>query len=343
MADYIKYLPVDNGDSILIKSGYKAVLTDIKYRTSDDDVYDIYNDIKGSCSDNKLSLFVSTHQDQDHVLGFSDVFHCGTPDNWKNDGKSLLVCEIVCSERALTEEKTDQSRAILNEIRRRNRLKGTKDADKDGNRLNIVKEGDSLSVGTKLKGKVLAPNSEEVEGESRNNSSVVVRWIYSGEKNNTKILLGGDAECEVWERLDTDYEKEDLDWHLCSAPHHCSLTPFAKKDDKTDKNSDYVDNDKAISALSHPLGKAFVVSSSKKIKRDDDNPPHYKAKNKWISILKTSESDESKERFFCTADHEGETAPIVFTLSDKGITLEKKTKSSNATKASAVNKPTTYG
>ncbi|MFA0464986.1 hypothetical protein AB4458_27970, partial [Vibrio sp. 10N.261.45.F1] len=104
-----------------------------------------------------------------------------------------------------------------------------------------------------------------------------------------------------------------------------------------------IDNDKAISALSHPLGKAFVVSSSKKIKRDDDNPPHYKAKNKWISILKTSESDESKERFFCTADHEGETAPIVFTLSDKGITLEKKTKSSNATKASAVNKPTTYG
>ncbi|MFA0464748.1 hypothetical protein AB4458_26750, partial [Vibrio sp. 10N.261.45.F1] len=67
MADYIKYLPVDNGDSILINSGYKAVLTDIKYRTSDDDVYDIYNDIKDSCSDNKLSLFVSTHQDQDHV------------------------------------------------------------------------------------------------------------------------------------------------------------------------------------------------------------------------------------------------------------------------------------
>ncbi|GAD89379.1 hypothetical protein VHA01S_019_00560 [Vibrio halioticoli NBRC 102217] len=343
MADYIKYLPVDNGDSILIKSGYKSVLTDIKYRTSDDDVYDIFDDIKDACSDNKLSLYVSTHQDQDHVLGFSDVFHCGTPVNWKNDGNTLLVCEIACSERALTEDKTDQSRAILNEIRRRNRLIGTVDADKDGNRLKVVKEGDNLSMGTKLKGKVLAPNGEEADGESRNNSSVVVRWIYSGDKNSTKILLGGDAECEVWERLDTDYKAEDLDWHLCTAPHHCSLTPLAKKEDKTDKNSDYVDNDKAINALNHPLGKAFVVSSSKKIKRDDDNPPHYKAKNKWISILKTSETDESKERFFCTAEHEEKTAPVVFTLNDNGITLEKKSKSNNATKATAVNKPTTYG
>ena len=130
MSDFIKYLPVGNGDSILVKSGSKTVLTDIKYRTSSDDVYDISKDIKDACSGNHLSYFVSTHQDQDHVLGFAELFHCGKPENWKKDAGKLLVDEIVCSKRALSEESTDASEAILKEIKRRNKLAGS-ERDKD--------------------------------------------------------------------------------------------------------------------------------------------------------------------------------------------------------------------
>jgi len=345
VSDFIKYLPVGNGDSILVKSGSKTVLTDIKYRTSSDDVYDISKDIKDACSGNHLSYFVSTHQDQDHVLGFAELFHCGKPENWKKDAGKLLVDEIVCSKRALSEESTDASEAILKEIKRRNKLAGS-ERDKDGNRLKIVAEGDSIAVGSKLQGKVLAPNGEEVDGESRNNSSVVIRWVYQSSTNSTKtnILLGGDAECEVWERLDDDYGSAELGWNLCTAPHHCSMTPFASKEDVQDKEAEYVDNEKAINALSHRLGSAFVVSSSKEIKRNEDNPPHYKAKNKWLKILKKSDSDETaKDRFYCTSTHnDGKEAPVFFALNDKGIRLEKKT-SNTKEKSAALNTTTKYG
>lgn len=344
VSDFIKYLPVGNGDSILVKSGYKTVLTDIKYRTSSDDVYDISKDIKEACSNQHLNYFISTHQDQDHVLGFSELFHCGKPESWDKKNGKILVDEIVCSKRALTEESTDASEAILKEIKRRNKLKT--DQHQDGNRLLVVAEGDNIQVGTKLIGKVLAPNDDEIGGESRNNSSVVIRWVYqnSPDTTKTKILLGGDAECEVWERLDDDYNSNTLGWNLCTAPHHCSMTPFASKEDIQDKEADYIDNEKAINALSYRLGSAFVVSSSKEIKRNADNPPHYKAKNKWLNILKKSDTDETaKDRFYCTSTHDnGKEAPVCFELNDKGIRLDKKT-SNTKTKSAALNTTTKYG
>ena len=345
VSDFIKYLPVGNGDSILVKSGSKTVLTDIKYRTSSDDVYDISKDIKDACDNQHLSYFISTHQDQDHVLGFAELFYCGKPENWKKDDGKLLVDEIVCSDRALDEESTDASEAILKEIQRRNKLTSS-ERDKDGNRLLIVTEGDTVRVGSKFVGRVLAPNSDEIEGESRNNSSVVIRWVYQSSSDSTKtnILLGGDAEYEVWERLDDDYDSGELGWNLCTAPHHCSMTPFASKEDVQDKDAEYVDNKKAINALSHRLGSAFVVSSSKEIKRNDDNPPHYKAKNKWLNILKKSNLDEtSKDRFYCTSTHnDGKEAPVCFVLNDKGIRLEKRASNTKA-KPAALNTTTKYG
>ncbi|MEZ9955460.1 hypothetical protein AB4395_23710, partial [Vibrio splendidus] len=143
----------------------------------------------------KLSLFISTHQDQDHVLGFAELFHCGKPENWKQSDDKLLINEIVCTDRALNEEGTEASKAIINEIQRRHKLTGDTKS-KDGNRLIVVSEGDELSIDNKLSGIVLAPNSEEVNGESRNNSSIVIQWTYQSSSTATKskILLGGDAE-----------------------------------------------------------------------------------------------------------------------------------------------------
>lgn len=345
MSDFVKYLPVGNGDSILIKADSHTILTDVKFRAPSDDVYDISKDIQKSCENQHLNYFISTHQDQDHVLGFSELFHCGAPNAWsKSDGK-ILVDEIICSSRALTEEPTEASQAILDEIQRRYGLKGL-DKDKDGNRLRIVGEGELIEVGTKIKGKVLAPNADEVDGESRNNSSVVIRWEYQDTTNAavTKILLGGDAECDVWARLHDDYEHQDLEWHLCTAPHHCSMTPFAAKENVQDKDADYVDNEKAINALSHSLGHAFVVSSSKQIKRNDDNPPHYKAKLRWVKILKTSDTDDkSDERFFCTSTHDnGNEAPVIFILDSRGIKMSKKSPG-DSVKSAALSSTTKYG
>lgn len=317
--DFVKYLPVGNGDSILIKFGDSTLLTDLNYRKSDEH-YDIFNDIKKACSSSKqLNYFISTHQDKDHVLGFAELFHCGSPSDWNSSSSDkLLVDEIICSPNALSNKFTQDSKDFITEVLRRDGLSGN-EKNLDGNRLKVVQEGNKLDLG-KLNGIVLAPNDDELSADSNNNHSLVIQWKYkdSDNSNETLILLGGDAEHEVWARLHNDYKDCDkLNWHLCTAPHHCSLTAFAHKDSDT---GEYKDDDDASSAFSHQQGKGFVVASSKKIKRDEDNPPHYKAKNKWLKIL--SDDTTNSERFYCTATHnDGEPAPVVFELNSKGVTL----------------------
>ncbi|MCF7743023.1 hypothetical protein [Aeromonas veronii] len=351
MTDYLKYLPVDNGDTILIKAGDDTVITDIHYRTSVSDIYDIKNDITESCKNNKLSYFVLTHTDKDHVLGFGELFHCGAPSEHKGaKDERILVKEIVCSNYLLElTNPTEQSKDIVKEIRRRNNLKSDKSID--GNRLRIVEDGDTIEVNSLLTGTVMSPSQTELDASDpkaetdseNNNVSVVIQWSYKQPNGiESLILLGGDAENPVWARLNDEKSTSELSWHVCSAFHHCSLTPFATKDNSRDE---YVDNDKAVAALSNKKGSGFVVSSSKEIKRDDDNPPHYKAKNKWKKIL-DKDSAEADKRFFCTATYgEGnKPAPVVFDLTSKGIKVSGSGSKMNAALPSVgLDRTTKYG
>lgn len=96
--DYIKFLPVGNGDSILIRAGNKTVMTDVHYRSSEEH-YDIKPEIKEACPSNHLHYFIVTHTDKDHVRGFDEIFHRGKPDkDW--NGK-ILVDEIICTQYVL--------------------------------------------------------------------------------------------------------------------------------------------------------------------------------------------------------------------------------------------------
>jgi len=346
--DYVSYLPVDNGDSIIIKAGQKSVLTDINYR-KDDDAFDIKPAIEDSCTNSILNYFVLTHTDQDHVRGFNEIFHCGDPSKWDKD-KNIRVNTIVCSQYVIDlTNPTDISKPLVQEIRRRNRLSGN-DKNEDGNKLVIVEEGVSINVNSRLKGYVLSPSETELENadpkadkdEETNNTSIVIRWVYKVEEGNeTSILLGGDSEHDVWHRLD-EKNNAKLKWHLITAPHHCSLTPLAFKAEGED---DYTDDDEAIRALSHKQRQGFVVSSSKQIKRNSDNPPHYQAKQKWLKILKMNESDTPEDRFFCTATYgDNDKAGIVkFELNEKGIKLFSEQKNTRNSTAPSINRPTRYG
>jgi hypothetical protein len=335
---------VDNGDSILLRAGYKTVMTDLHYRTSSEDHYDIKPEIENACSSGHLSYFIVTHTDKDHVRGFDEIFHRGKPEKDRN-GK-ILVDEIICTQYVLDlTNPSDEAKDLVNEIRRRNRLSGS-ESEKDGNRLRVVTAGDTIPVNGRLKGYVLSPSQVELDaadpkGEQDgaiNNTSIVVQWIYQdGDKSAmTKIILGGDAEREVWDRLSSDETKERLEWHISTAHHHCSLTPFAQKDE----NGKYQDNDNAVKAIDHPIGKsAFVVSSSRAIKKSKPNPPHYQAKSKWIKIL------GKDDHFFCTATHsDGEPGPVTFELTQKGLkksTLNARTIVPAA--STGLNRSTKYG
>lgn len=103
----------------------------------------------------------------------------------------------------------------------------------------MVKANDKIIVNSRLKGHVLSPSQNELDAafpkedqdKFINNTSIITQWVYQDGSDSavTKMMLGGDAEREVWERLNSDEPKERLEWHISTAHHHCSLTPFAKK------------------------------------------------------------------------------------------------------------------
>ncbi|WP_342609137.1 hypothetical protein [Vibrio tritonius] len=341
--DYIKFLPVGNGDSILIRAGNKTVMTDVHYRSSEEH-YDIKPEIKEACPSNHLHYFIVTHTDKDHVRGFDEIFHRGKPDkDW--NGK-ILVDEIICTQYVLDlKNPSQEAKNLVNEIRRRNNLVG-EDCKRDGNRLRVVKANDKIIVNSRLKGHVLSPSQNELDAafpkedqdKFINNTSIITQWVYQDGSDSavTKMMLGGDAEREVWERLNSDEPKERLEWHISTAHHHCSLTPFAKKDE----NEEYQDNADAFDAINHPIGRnAFVVSSSRKITRSKPNPPHYKAKNKWLKII------DKEDNFFCTATHDNdEPNSVVFELSSKGLKKStKNTVSKPIAESAGLNRTTKYG
>ncbi len=347
--DYVSFLPVDNGDSIIIKAGGNSVLTDIHCR-KDDDAFDITPEIKASCNNNKLDYFVVTHTDKDHVRGFDEIFYRGTPANW-SESKFILVKTIICSQYVIDlKNPTAIAKPLVNEIRRRNKLEGA-DRKKDGNKLIIVGDGDSISVNTNLKGYVLSPSQTELDNadpkadqdSESNNTSLVIRWEYQQPKGvKTNIMLGGDSEHEVWNRLNKEKKDSELVWNLITAPHHCSLTPFAYKE--ADGGS-YKDDDGANKALGHRNGKGFVVASSKPIKRNSDNPPHFVARNKWLAILKTGEQDTPEKRFFCTATNgSGDTAAIVkFEINGSGVKRFVKAAVLKSSSSAGLDRTTRYG
>ncbi|KGD62377.1 hypothetical protein F1529_03625 [Alcanivorax sp. VBW004] len=347
----ITFYPVNNADTVLLKAGY-SVLTDIHYRGSaqdenDDEAHNIGQDIRDALEDGQLDVFINTHPDKDHVSGFKDLFHTGCPTSWSKESDLILVKEIWIT--SYTDKLTDttaQSKPLIDEIKRRKKVKA-EDRRKDGNRLIIVRKGDKLKLSSNLAGRVLAPTDEECndaekDERKRNNSSIVIRWEYSSNERQFHIMLAGDAEYQVWERLNDEYSKEELSWNLLLAPHHCSRTPYSYKNE----NKQYVNSDKAWEALSNCSGNGFVVASCKQIKKNDDNPPHYHAKERYIGLLEKQKTGGEK-RFFNPETHSPQNTPkpVTFELSDKGIKIKQRNTeySSESLSVGAASKPTQYG
>ena len=76
-------------------------------------------------------------------------------------------------------------------------------------------------------------------------------------------------------------------------------------------------SDKAKSALGQAKEGAFIISSSKPIKDDGNDPPSFAAKEEYLSLIDSN-------HFLCTQEHPGEKnpEPIVINLTDAGPQLK---------------------
>lgn len=158
---------------------------------------------------------------------------------------------------------------------------------------------------------LLGPRSSEDDETddllSKNHSSVIVNFKIAGsetELDGCQFLTGGDAEVEIWERVWKKYEssKEDLEYDLMQAPHHCSWHTLSHESWSKSGGKAKVSGE-ARSALAQARKGASIVSSSQTIKEDQD-PPCIGAKKEYLEILSPVSG-----KFHCTSEYPNEKSP----------------------------------
>ncbi|MDE6538146.1 MAG: hypothetical protein K2M13_08965 [Muribaculaceae bacterium] len=358
MSHKITFYPVRNGDCNLIEFSDNAImLVDCNFiqdaEKNEDPLFNVIKDLTETKLGKKFELpyldaFVLTHPDQDHCRGFSQKFFLkdpnrSTPTKTEIENKLLIIGELWYSPRIFAENKvelSDDAKAFKKEAERRMKLWRENDANKnkDGNRIKIIGyindedyqclpdsvkafPGDTVST---LNGKsrdkysffIHAPFKDDIEGEDRNCTSIVfqVRFNVEDEEAVGKLILGGDAEWPVWSKIqENTSDDEYLKWNIFEAPHHCSYTFFA--DDREDEPEQ-----SSLDFLAYREGNGYIVSSSKIIKKNNDNPPCQKAKNRYLDAM---DDREEEEYFLCTttADDKGNPVykPVVFEIVKDGV------------------------
>jgi len=375
MKHSLKFYPVGNGDCCLVNIGgvNKKMMFDCNFRQNaeneDDEMYDVFEDLISNELTTKkyelpfLDAFLLTHPDEDHCRGFEEKFFLGDPNDINDfDKKSdkILIGELWYSPRVFEEYSSDLSndaKAFKKEADRRMNLykSDKKKADCYGNRIRIIgwtdnKKLEGLTDRIVVPGSLIsevngskcshfemfihAPFKDDIENADRNETSIVSQLRFKvGKGEIARVILAGDAEWHVWQKIMDKTKNDDyLNWDLLEAPHHCSYTFFAD-------NRDDDPNQASIDFLDKREPGAFVVASSNIIKKNSNNPPCQKAKNRYTEKVGDS-------NFFCTSGESDDDAqkPIVFEIDEDGLQLkEDKTKSKIIIQPVKDTKPHYYG
>ena len=140
----VKYYPVDNGDTSLIKLKDKiTLLVDVNIRESEtnsdeNDIFDVKKDLIESIEKNDdnsfINYFILSHPDEDHCLGFENNFYQGSPSdygktNWDND--EIIIDELWVTPLIFSNGLCSDAKAIKKEANRRIKLIEDNSTDKD--------------------------------------------------------------------------------------------------------------------------------------------------------------------------------------------------------------------
>jgi hypothetical protein len=297
-----------------------------------------------------VDIFVLTHPDADHCRGLMRHFHLGSPDTYSPADNKILVHEIWSSPivfRRASKILTlgDDAQAFAKEARRRVQLFRDQGVGCAGDRIQIMSEDENgktddlqailVNLGelipsfngqaeTGLTARLLGPlpkfDDEEKEASlAKNRSSIILKFEF---KINGivvgRLLIAGDAEVAVWERLWQDYGDTDwLKYDILLAPHHCSWHSLSY-DSSSDLGGSAEVSVTARHALAQALQGAVIVASSNPIKAEEADPPSDRAKLEYVAIIKAVSG-----RFFCTGEYPKEDNPdqMVFEIGQSGPRL----------------------
>ena len=204
-----------------------------------------------------VDALLVTHPDKDHCTGLRKHFHLGPPDTWSDSADKIIIREIWSSPMVFRRASRrnvlcDDARAFNAEARRRVRLyRAAGGAVADGDRILILGEDeDGRTEGLEailvrvdqeftringiedesMTGRLLGPlpsdDGDDDETLTKNNSSTILRLSLAGAglPDKCRLLIGGDAEVAIWERLWQRHESRSdrLSYDILLAPHHCS-------------------------------------------------------------------------------------------------------------------------
>lgn len=334
------FWPVGTGDSTTIAVTEGVVLqVDLRHMKAADEEDDPHTPIVDRLVellpqiDEKpyLSVFVLTHPDEDHCLGFADLLE------QVNIGELWFTPRIF---REYTKDLCDDAKAFRKEAKRR--VKETISQGEDttaGDRVRIIGYDDLLeekeykdfprdrltTPGNEIleldgedysdyfRAFVHAPFKDDADSERNDTSLALQVTLYQGDTSARALLLG-DLCYPIIRQIFDRSKDDDLEWNVMLAPHHCSKSVMYWQDEGEDEESlkqDILDD--MEEAVADP---GYIVASSEPIpasNKSGDNPPHAKAKSRYEEI--------APDDFLCTQEHpnEEDPEPIIFSLDDENF------------------------
>lgn len=360
----LKFYPVGNGDTTLLTLTDKStILIDSKIRDAKETeagnkIFPVKDDLVDSLQKNDddapfVDLFILTHPDQDHCLGFKkNFFHGKNPSDYGDGNKEneeIVINELWCTTMLFNGASNDDAKALKKEAERRRKLWEEDEPEKndDGNRIRMIGyDGDEKFENTpsSVPGDTLT--LEDINGnttgnfeffvhspfkkslidatadDDKNFSSIAMQARFKMKKADSDwacfYLFGGDADHNIWKSiLDKTLDNSNADklkWDIFMSPHHCSWT-FFNNVPYDDNEDNKTPKESSLEILDYKEGSGKIIGSCKVVRNSDQNPPHAEAKKQYQKKL-DNESDFielSKE------PKEKEPQPYILEVSSEGI------------------------
>lgn len=333
----LTFYPLENADCCLITLDQKKLLFDYADMRDPADKNDPRIDLPSALRDDidwpnrkELDVVAFTHLDDDHIRGSSNFFFLEHAARYQT-GDRVKIKELWVPAAAIVEDGAeDEARIIRQEARHRLKAgKGIRVFSRPAHladwlatqkltldsRRHLITDAGQLVPG-------LSKESDGVEffvhspfGErdgdvvlDRNENSLVFQAAFK--LGDTRFLMAADTVWENWDkivRISRLHKNTDrLVWDIYKLPHHCSYLSLASEKGKVETTP--VPNVKWL--LEQGRSRATVVSTSKPIDDvDQDQPPHFQAKNCYKRFLAGKSG-----RFIVTMEHPNRIAPKRLTI-----------------------------
>ena len=302
MAKVICY-PIGNADCTLIEfDDEKRLLVDFCHRDGTDDKrVDLAAELRARLGKPPALDYVAfTHADDDHCAGADEFFHFDHAKS-RQGGDRVVMRELWVPANYITEEGLeDAARCIRQEARYRLEQRG---------RVRVFGHTDKLDgwlAAKKITWKEVAhlfttagsfvpgfcpENSDpahvflhspfsflaEEDDTERNNNSLVFQVTFQPDSRPCRLLLGADAEHELWEQIITTTLRNDNDerlmWDAFRVSHHASYGCLAaSRDDKVVEGID-----RLFREFGQQCGRLIASCRLPVSSKTDNDPPHQEA------------------------------------------------------------------